>query len=72
MKDETVKVAKKFLEENPEEYKKVTPTGGNLSNIGYLTIARFLNWSEKRVTNSLQRLNLIESGTVSKTAINRI
>jgi hypothetical protein len=68
--DETVKVAKKFLEDNPDELKKL---GQQKScSIGRELISRFLNWPESRVNYSLQRLNLIESGTVSKTAINRI
>ncbi len=68
--DETVKVAKRFLEENPEEALKFTienirqPKG-----ITGTTISKFLNWSEKRVYGSLERLNLIESGTIAKEAI---
>jgi len=56
--DETVRVTKQFLEEHPEEYKKVTSTGGNLDKVGYKTISRFLNWPESRVSYSLERLRL--------------
>lgn len=66
--DETVRVAKKYLEEHPEEYKKVTPTGGNLERVGYKTIASFLNWPESRVSYSLERLNLEKSGIVNREA----
>jgi len=66
--DTTVRVAKKYLEEHPEEYKKVTPTGGNLERVGYKTIASFLNWPESRVSYSLERLNLEKSGMVNRQA----
>jgi ParB-like chromosome segregation protein Spo0J len=65
--DETVKVAKKFLEENPDVAKSYGGRPGH--RIGYLTIKGFLNWPEDRVQGSINRLNLIESGTVSKEAI---
>jgi ParB-like chromosome segregation protein Spo0J len=68
--DETVKVAKKFLEDNPEELKKYQKY--SLQNPTAIGIATFLNWVDRRVSASLDRLNLIESGTVSKAAINQL
>lgn len=68
--DETVKVAKKFLEENPEELKKYQKYKQSI--LAVAGIAAFLNWDYKRVGASLDRLNLIESGTVSKQAINKL
>jgi hypothetical protein len=68
--DETVKVAKKFLEENPNELKKYGEY--QKGSVGANYVSRFLNWPESRIHYSLQRLNLIESGTVSKAAINQL
>jgi hypothetical protein len=68
--DETVKVAKKFLEENPDVILDTSRKSGYSKEA--LKIAEFLGWGEQQVYHSLQRLNLIESGTVSKTAINEL
>jgi hypothetical protein len=62
--DETVRVTKQFLEDHPEEYKKVTPTGGNLDKIGFKTISSFLGWPESRVSHSLERLKMIDDDKV--------
>jgi hypothetical protein len=62
--DETVKVAKKFLEDHPEEAGKY----GDISkmrhdaSIGASFIAKFLGWNKVKVTYSLERLNLIDTG----------
>jgi polyhydroxyalkanoate synthesis regulator phasin len=69
--DETVRVAKKFLEENPEVLSGVFG-GRPQEKFGAPTIAKFLNWPESRINFSLQRLNLIESGKVSREAINQL
>jgi predicted transcriptional regulator len=53
--DETVKVAKKFLEEHPEEIKKLSACR-RLNTIGADIICSFLNWNESRVRYSLERL----------------
>lgn len=74
--DETVRVAKKFLEEHPEEVTKYgdlsktnrgAPTGA--SNIGRVIISKFLGWKTTRVQYSLERLNLIDEGELSPEAI---
>lgn len=64
--DETVRVTKQFLEDHPEEYKKVTPTGGNLDKIGFKTISSFLGWPESRVSHSLERLKMIDDDKVEQ------
>lgn len=72
--DETVRVAKKYLEEHPEEAIKY----GDLSkmkhdsSVGRSSISRFLNWPESRVSYSLERLNLERSGMVNRQAINKL
>jgi len=63
--DETVKVARQFLFDNPEVLSGVF-NGTPQEKFGAPTIAKFLNWNESRVKFSLQRLNLIEEGKVSK------
>ena len=63
--DETVRVTQTFLREHPEEKKKllaarrVTITGAPL-------IALFLGWPERRVSDSLDRLGLMENEDVQK------
>jgi hypothetical protein len=76
--DETVKVTKKFLEENPDQVKTKKPSRikGVVSHEepGYSTtplafqIAEFLGrgWKEKTVYYSLQRLNLVDEGKIDK------
>ena len=58
--DETVRVAKKYLEEHPEE------TGGSMEPGSKRSISSFLNWPESRVGYSLERLNLEKSGMVNR------
>ena len=66
--DETVRVAKRFLEENPEEAAKY----GDLSkmkhdvSVGVSFLSRFLNWPESRVSYSLERLKLTEEKKIDK------
>lgn len=71
--DETVRVTKKFLEEHPEEVKKIwngdAPMG---ASVGRSIISRFLGgkaWSEDRVSYSLERLHLIEDKIIDSEAI---
>ena len=64
--DETVRVAKKYLEEHPEE------TGGSMEPGSKRSISSFLNWPESRVSYSLERLNLEKSGMVNRQAINKL
>jgi len=64
--DETVKVAKAFLEEHPEEY---DAHGGRGPHVGFRIIAKFLNWKEFRVQDSLERLGLIEQGVMEPEAV---
>ena len=51
--DETVRVAKKYLEEHPEE--SPLPLRGAVA--GREIVASFLNWPESRVGYSLERLS---------------
>ena len=69
--DETVKVAKNFLQANFSE-KEPTSKYSNkrhLYDISANDIANFLGWSNSKVSQSLKRLNLIESGTIEKQAV---
>jgi len=61
--DETVRVTKKFLENHPNELKKVAPTGATLGKAGHIIISKFLkgSWNETRVHYSLERLGAIET-----------
>lgn len=65
--DETVKVARKFLIDNPSFDGVSTDTP-----IGIGRISKFLNWPESRVRFSLERLNLMLSGKIEKSAINKL
>jgi len=56
--DETVKVAKEFLE--------VLGAG---AQVGRLEIAGFLGWGERKVQKSLARINLINEGIIEKEAV---
>ena len=78
--DETVKATKKFLEEHPEEIRTKEPkfvrvlsgqTGEYLRSPLAFQIAEFLGsgWSEKRIYNSMQRLDMIESKVLDKEAV---
>ena len=63
MDDETIKVAKKFLEEHPEEIKKLASKGASIADPGYRVISKFLGenlWSESRIRYSLEHLKLKE------------
>jgi hypothetical protein len=66
--DETVRVAKRFLIEHPEEVKTKNPKpAANIATGGYgyqhspeaLIIAEFLEWGERKVYDSLSRINMI-------------
>ena len=65
--DETVRVAKKYLEEHPEEV-ELSLHGRTDQPVGVRTIASFLGWPESRVSYSLERLNLEKSGMVNRQA----
>lgn len=67
--DETVRQAKKFLEDHPEvagKYRKRVPID---TPIGMDTISEFLGWNREKVRYSLERLNLIDSGEVDAETI---
>ena len=70
--DETVRVAKKYLEEHPEEKMNLSAVDERLRSknypIGAKVISAFLNWPESRVSYSLERLNLEKSGMVNRQA----
>jgi hypothetical protein len=75
--DETVRVAKKFLEKNLEIAKKYLKEKGTIppdGGIGRDIIFRFLgqNWYLQRVERSLERLKLYDEGTLSRQAINKL
>jgi ParB-like chromosome segregation protein Spo0J len=68
--DETVKVAKQFLEEHPEESRKVGQikslhTGEDF--VGAITISRFLGkrWSERMISYSLERLKTFKDEEIN-------
>ena len=63
--DETVRVAKKYLEEHPEE---AEPYYTQKKMVSIDAISRFLNWPSTRVQFSLERLNLEKSGMVNRQA----
>jgi hypothetical protein len=71
--DETVKVAKKFLEDHPEEAGKYGQVQKHVSTetpfVGKRIIANFLGWNEDKVRFSLERLNLIDTGAIDKEVI---
>lgn len=66
--DETVRVTKRFLEEHPEEKKKIL-IHGKESITGAPVIAEFLGWKQSRVSFSLERLHLIEDKIIDAEAI---
>ena len=68
--DTTVRVAKKYLEEHPEELKSLTEAMDDVKRvrIGSPIISVFLGWPESRVSYSLERLNLEKSGMVNRQA----
>ena len=68
--DETVRVAKKYLEEHPEELGSHGSRGPH--EVGFKTISKFLGWPESRVSYSLERLNLEKLGMVNRQAINKL
>jgi len=70
--DETVRVAKKYLEEHPEENSYQRGDSKTRSSIEAFNIATFLGWKEYRVYDSLERLNLEKSGMVNRQAINKL
>ena len=59
MVDETVAVAKQFLEEHPKENPNPAPDWKDFSKEAGI-IASFLGWKIYRVYHSLARLKLIE------------
>lgn len=67
--DETVRVTKRFLEDHPEELKRLVPMGSNLSVAGAGPITDFLGWNIYRVKHSLERLGLIDEGIVEPEAV---
>jgi len=66
--DETVRVAKKYLEEHPEENSYQRGDSKTRSGIEAFNIATFFGWKEYRVYDSLDRLNLEKSGMVNREA----
>jgi len=69
--DETVRVAREFLEGNPEIAKKYLKPGGRftagvrptgLAHIGAIVISNFLgkNWYQRRAGRSIERLKLYD------------
>lgn len=60
--DETVRAARKFLEEHPEEMKIEKQGRAQQGFPGTAVIAHFLGWPESRVSYALERLGLVERG----------
>ena len=69
--DETVRVTKQFLEQHPEEVKKLS-SHGRLTIIGKDMISQFLNWNESRVSYSLERLKMIQDDKIDREAIDSL
>ncbi|MBN2481944.1 MAG: hypothetical protein JXB19_09400 [Bacteroidales bacterium] len=72
--DETVRVAKKFLEEHPEEKSKsqndlaIHGLQKGISKEAQI-IGEFLKWGAMRISYSLERLKLIEEDIIDKEII---
>jgi ParB-like chromosome segregation protein Spo0J len=68
--DETVRATKRFLEEHPEELKKLGQAKSSARNedfvVGAPLIARFLNWPEGRISDSLRLMASIDEGIVDR------
>lgn len=69
--DETVKVAKEYLELAFSEKRKSESKGREdyKNKINAPELAEFLGWSLAKVHNSLKRLNLINEGSVEREAV---
>lgn len=65
--DETVKVAKEYL--GLISGKQPSSKQNHKDYISSNDISDFLGWSNSKVSQSLKRLNLIESGTIEKQAV---
>jgi hypothetical protein len=67
--DETIKVAKKFLEDHPK-VKELVSHGRPNQPVGAPMISDFLgpNWSESRISYSLERMALHDKGILNKKA----
>ena len=65
--DETVRVTKQFLEDHPEEMKKLGQV--KIGSVGADFISRFLGWKESRIGYSLERLKMITDDTIDKEVI---
>ena len=74
--DETVMAAKKFLEENPEEVRKLSrydkTSGSTEPDLGKVIIARFLGWPDTRVYNSLDREQITGAGKLDREAVRNL
>lgn len=64
--DETVKVAKEYLENNTQLF---SGKKSNNNKLGANDIANFLGWNHNKVSQSLKRLNLINEGIIEKEAV---
>lgn len=67
--DETVKVAKKFLENDTDFFRKKSTIAKSKGFATSNDISDFLGWNQSKVSQSLKRLNLIEEGTITKEAV---
>jgi hypothetical protein len=70
--DETVAVAKRFLEAHPEEIKKVSPTGPTAGKAGKYVIGQFLGWPPTRVGDALERLGMYERGELDRESVKKL
>ena len=69
--DETVKVARTFLEQHPKE-KELVSRGRPNQPVGAPMIADFLGWPTSRITYALERLGLIDEGIVEPEAVRNL
>lgn len=71
--NETVRQAKKFLEDHPEVAEKYGQiqkhSSTELPFYGYTIIAKFLGWNESKVKFSLEQLDMIDAGEIEPEVI---
>ncbi|NCU42102.1 MAG: hypothetical protein EOM19_05305 [Candidatus Moranbacteria bacterium] len=67
--NETVRVARDYLKEHPEEQPR--PRAGTKNSTECQTIALFLGWKEHRIRESLEAIKDIDEGTIDKDTYER-
>lgn len=72
--DDAVKAARDFLDKNPDRAREILSSGGTevkRVRVGAPMITKFLggNWTENKVEKALERIRLVESGTVDAASL---